>query len=482
MKRLAFVVVPLAAVLLSALPSAAAPVESQASPPKGVTIAVYDAGYGLVSELRSVTLAKGENLVTFGRLPPRIDAASASLIPISGGKFEVLEQQFRYDLADVSSLLNRYLGKPVEVTTPAGVRKGTLVSASGSGNGLSLALSSADGSVAVLAGADAPSEISFPDAARTAFLEPAILWRADAAQEGPLNLRLSYVVPGLSWDATYDAILSDEGREAYLAARASVKNDTGTGFPDARIRLVATEKGAAGGGGGVLRYSYGRSEPDAERSVAAAGAVGSYDLARPLTLARGETAHVQLRTVERLPVSRFYVYDGVRFDRFQRNRRNDWNYGTECHRTVETRLQFSNTKDGGLGTDLPPGTFRLYEQNANGALELVGEDRLPAVPAGGGANLLMGPARGLVGERERTGYSEITPLHEYEESFEIRLENNTTEEVEIRVVEHLYRSDQFDVVKADTDYTGAGPQTIEFRPVLKPGGKRSVHYTVRYRW
>lgn len=489
MKRIPVFVAAFLGVLLVARGATGGVIESQASPPKGVTIAVYDTGFGLVSELRSATLAKGENLVKFVRLPPQLDPASISLLPVSGGKFEVLEQQFRYDLGDLSSLLDRYLGKTIEVTTPGGARKGTLVSASSPPAGAPvLAISSADGAVTTLAGPDTPSEITFPDAARTAYLEPAVLLRVEAAQEGPLNLRLSYLVPGMSWDAAYEAILANDGREAYLVVRANVLNGSGAGFNDARVRLVATEKGSTApasgqpAGSAPLRYSYGSPEPGFERTVASAGAVGNYELSRPLTLQRGETAHIQLFTVERLPVSRFYVYDGVRFDRFQRNRRNDWNYGTEFHRTVETRLQFSNTKDSGLGSGLPPGRFRLYEQSDNGAVELIGEDRLPAVAAGATANLLLGPARGVLGERERTGYSEITPLHEYEESFEIRLENNTSEEVEIRVVEHLYRWEEFEVVKADTDYTATGPQTIEFRPVLKPGGKRSVHYTVRYRW
>jgi hypothetical protein len=37
-------------------------------------------------------------------------------------------------------------------------------------------------------------------------------------------------------------------------------------------------------------------------------------------------------------------------------------------------------------------------------------------------------------------------------------------------------------VRADTEYKQTGPQTVEFRPRLKAGGRRSVHYTVLYRW
>ena len=58
----------------------------------------------------------------------------------------------------------------------------------------------------------------------------------------------------------------------------------------------------------------------------------------------------------------------------------------------------------------------------------------------------------------------------------------SAEEVEIRVVEHLYRWPDYKVVKADMAYKELSPGIIEFRPLLKPGGRRSVHYTVRYSW
>ncbi len=73
-------------------------------------------------------------------------------------------------------------------------------------------------------------------------------------------------------------------------------------------------------------------------------------------------------------------------------------------------------------------------------------------------------------------------MHEYEETFEIRLTNLGEEAALVRVVEHLYRGPEFEIVKADSEYTQTGPQTIEFRPELKPGARRALHYTVRYRW
>ena len=53
---------------------------------------------------------------------------------------------------------------------------------------------------------------------------------------------------------------------------------------------------------------------------------------------------------------------------------------------------------------------------------------------------------------------------------------------EIRVVERLYRWPDFEIVKADFEYREIGPQTIEFRPVIKAGGSLTLRYTVRFRY
>lgn len=476
---------------LAPLPAATA-ATVDASPPRSVSLAVHDTGYALVTESRSATLAKGLNGMRFTGLPDRLDPATAAVAPASASAgLEMVRQRFRYDLADAASLLAGSIGRVAEVESDGARVKGILLAtpAAADGKAGELMLKAEDGSVVVYPSLAEVSAVVLPEAGRTVELTPVLLWTGSAAQDGPQGLRLSYAVGGIGWEAAYEAFMPAAGGEAFLTVRAGVANRTSGRFQDARVRLIASEKGQApplfGGEEGaspVLRYALGGTEPVFERAAAAAGATDVYDLPQPVTLEPGSTVFVQLAAAPKLPLSRFYVYDGVRFDRYQRNRRTDWNYGTESHRVVETHVEFVNAATAGLGMDLPPGRFRLYRQNADGSIDLAGDAAVGAIPANGSAQVLVGPARGLVGERERTGYAEITPLHEYEESFEIRLENTSADEAEIRVIEHLYRWSQFEIVKADTDYKVTGPQTIEFRPSLKPGTRRAVHYTVRYRW
>lgn len=467
----------------------AAPVESTS--PRQVSLQIYDTGSSLASELRQVVAPAGESDIVIRSLPARLDPTSVTVAPAAGGAaIDVLEQRFEYDLVDTARLLRRYLGRPVVVGHPSAALEGRLI-------GLPvwreppfpsepLVIAKPDGThVAFLTAAEA-ARVTFPDAGALAVATPTLFWRARLVTEGQQNFRLNYQFEGLSWRAVYDVVLKPDGGVARMTGRIGLENRSGGAFTDASVTLLETERGRAAASDSTeappLRYAYGFSQPREERAVATLAPVQAHTLDRKVTIADGETLFIPIATVSDLPVRRILVYDGVRFDRFQRNRRNDWNYGTEFHTTVDTHLEFDNTSAIGLGMNLPPGRFRLYQQRSDGTLEWVGEDMLAPVLSGGSGQVRLGPARGLRGERERTGYAEIRPMHEYEESFEIRLSNDSDQTVEIRVVEHLYRWSEFEIVKADAEYQSIGPQTIEFRPELKPGGRRAIHYTVRYRW
>jgi len=69
-----------------------------------------------------------------------------------------------------------------------------------------------------------------------------------------------------------------------------------------------------------------------------------------------------------------------------------------------------------------------------------------------------------------------------EESFEITLRNHKTENIEVRVVEHLYRWVNWEIRTKSDEFKKLDAQKIEFRVPLKPDEERKLLYTVRYTW
>lgn len=466
----------------------------ETSAPQGVTLSIYDFGLGMVNEARRVALTPGEQSLIIRGLPGRVDPSSLSFGTVARAMpFEWLEQSFQYDLTSPSALLRRMIGQPVVAQTRSQTREGILLAGPLADDAAAaFPVRSRDGKELWLLGWDDLSGITFPAGGDGLAVEPQAVWRVRAKQEGPQNFRLAYRVDGLEWKTHYELLLAHDRQQADLSARVELVNRSGGRYENARARLVLTERGMTApllpepAGTAVvrpaMRYAYGAAEPAIERTIAAMAPVEIYELPRTVTLEQDRSTFVHYLQAVDLPIKRFYVYDGVRFDRFQRNRRTDWNFGTEYHPTVQLHVEFENAEKFGLGMNLPPGWCRLYRSRADGSVDLAGDEPLLAIPAGGTGSVRVGPAIGLRGERERTGYNEVRPNSVYEETFQIRLMNSTDEDAEVRVVEHLYRWTEFEIARADADYTRTGPQTIEFRVALKPATRRVINYTVRYNW
>jgi len=467
--------------------------------PQDVSLTIYDTGTALVRERRRISVMEGENILHFQQLPAKLQPLSVSFSPpphVTG--ITPVDQQFVYDLADADALVRAYVGRTINIVTADKTLTGKLLSGAGvikqSDADAPFILEQEDGKLLLVSRSDIQS-IIFPDADQV-YTWPTFIWRVEAREETMQNMRMNYSVQGMAWNAAYEVVLSDDQEEARFSGRFMLSNHSGGDFEEVQLRLVATEKGLASAGNwkGIdvvrdarktpasLRYVYGNENLTFSEWIGNLAPLFTYQLPSKMSLRNGVSKYVEFLTAEHVKVTRFFVFDGVKFDRFQRNRRNDWNYGTETHHVVESYLDFVNSSDNSLGMDLPPGLFRLYQQQTDGTIDWVGEDAIGVISVADKGEVRLGPARGLWGERERTGYGEIIPLHEYEESFEIRLENDSPHDVTIRVVEHLYRWNDFEIIRADTPYTQTGAQTIEFQPRLKSGGKRSVHYTVRYRW
>jgi len=466
------------------------------SPPQGTTLSVYDTGMAIINESRRVSLAAGESVLTIGNLPASIDRNSLSLGTVTrSAPFDVLTQELRYDLGSIEDALRRLVGQPVVFQLDGQPREGVLLSGATGGDGEvdpSVAVRSRDGKNLWMVGIAQLSSMTFPFSREIISALPEAVWTVRARSEGPQNFRLSYQTKGIRWNAYYDLMLDGKNQQGDLVCRIGIENQSGGRYENARVRLLQTEKGLAlpanstDGGRDDLRsplvYGYESKRPELEQLEAGIAPVHAYELPRTVTIERDREHFVTLVQSIEMPLKQFYVYDGVRFDRFQRNPRTDWNYGTEFRVDVQTHVEFENAEKFGLGIDLPAGWCRVFNQRADGPVDLIGESRVPHLTKGGTAAIRIGPAIGLRGERERTGYVEVTPHQVYEESFEIRLYNSSDETAEIRVVEHIYRGSDYEIIRADSDYTKTDAQTLEFRAELKPAARRSIHYTVRYNW
>jgi hypothetical protein len=142
-----------------------------------------------------------------------------------------------------------------------------------------------------------------------------------------------------------------------------------------------------------------------------------------------------------------------------------------------------NSDTNHLGIALPAGKLRFYRRDADGQMEFVGEDRIDHTPRNETIRVTTGNSFDLVGERKQTNFHLDSDNKWLDETFQIKLRNRKKDEaVTIRVVEHLYRWSNWDIVEKSDDFTKIDAQTIEFRVPVKPDEERTVSYTVHYSW
>jgi hypothetical protein len=467
------------------------PLAAFAAKPRSIAMTIQENGHAQIAETHDIEPPGPDGLIRIGPLPETLLPASVNAAPIERGEtIEILAQRFAYDLLSDEALFRAYLGDAITCRKGSDTFAGRLAALPDfSSANPSLILAADEQPVRIVPNLLWLDSIEFP--ARPGFARtPLLIWQIAPGQALPAAVQLNYAASGLFWSASHQAILADDFRSISLATRVSLQNRSGRDFANARIRLALSDKGQyaplvpapsdpRAAQTPALRYSADGKTWIPERIAASASIVATYDLPRPLTLPAGAEVYAGLSSSPSIPVEMRYVYDGVRFDRYQRNRRTDWNLGTESSSAVETLMTLKNEQP----IPLPPGELRLLRGQADRTLEWIGTDWLPALKSGESATLQLGPAAGLSGRRIRTGYSEVVPLKVSEESFEITIDNQTPADQAITVIEHLYRGETHEITAASAEHVpGDDPHSIRFQFSVKAGTQKSFTYTVRYTW
>ena len=468
-----------------------APLAAPAANPRSVALTIQDSGRAQIAETHDLPPPDSAGWFRVSPLPETLLPTTVNAVPLErGAALEILSQRFSFDLRDGPSLFRAFQGKSVSARKGPESFSGRLASLPDfSSPSPHLLLSGDSQSVRIfpnLLNLDSVEFPARPDLARS----PTLLWQISPAAQPPSAVQLHYAADGLDWSASHEAVLDPDGRSISLSSRVLLRNRTVRDFSNARVRLALSDKGRFAPlvpdpadpralRTPALRYSTDGEQWVPERAAASPAVFAAYDLPAPGSLPPHADVRAGLSFFPPLPVETRFVYDGVRFDRYQRNRRTDWNLGTEFSPAVETRLSFRNESK----SHLPPGDFRLLRGSAERALEWIGNDWLPPLAPGQEASLNLGPAVGLSGRRLRTGYAEVVPFKVVDESFEILLDNQTGADQTVAVVEHLYRGDNHEITAATMEHSpDSSPHAIRFVVPVKNGSQKSIAYTVRYTW
>jgi len=465
------------AVLAGVQPTA--PVAAQS---EGLELAVYNQNIALVKDRRNLDFSTGLNQVRFTDVAAQIDPTSVHFRSLTDPQGTVvLEQNYEYDIVGSAKLLSKYVDQEISLVTQDGQEySGILLS----GND-DVILQATNGQVTVVK-LDQIKEFTFPALPEGLITKPTLVWQVESIQGDNQDVEVTYLTGGVNWNANYVVVLADDEQSIDIDGWVTLDNRSGASFKDAKLKLIAGDihRASTAGYGGEDKVRL-------EAETAAAPQVEEraffeyhlYEVQRPVTVKDQQTKQIEFVTGTDVPAEKFFVYDGsqMRFWGYYQPV-DDPSYGTASNKKVMVMLDFENSEEAGLGVPLPKGTLRVFKNDVDGSTLLIGEDAIDHTPKDEHVRLYVGDAFDIVGERVQTDFKADYDDDWLKESYEITLRNHKDEDIEVRVVEHMFRWSEWQILDASHEYDKTDARTIEFRVPVEANGETTVTYTVRYNW
>jgi hypothetical protein len=313
---------------------------------------------------------------------------------------------------------------------------------------------------------------------------PEVTVVVEAARARP-RTELAYVMgEGARWQATYQVVLDGAGRAA--VSGAATISALGLRADSAEVQLVAGAINRARGGPGP-RPEFALTAEERARAAAAAAeeAVGEthvYQLPGRWSLEPGRPVAVALFPRTAAPYTRELVVPGAL----------PWRGGlgsaAEPNRVpVEVWYTVTRARGTPFGDQpLPAGTVQLYQPDASGRVELLGEAASEHTAPGRDLRVQAGLAFDVTAERVQTDYAQeplpparrgMAPRQRITASYRVTIANAKPEAVTVDVREA--RAGVWRVTASSVPAEKLSATEVRFRVPVPANGEATLTYTVQ---
>ncbi len=445
---------------------------------EGVALTVYNGGYGVVREIRSLEIGADGN-VQFKDVARRIDATTVHFKSLTDPTAKLLEQNYQYDLVSADKLLRKYIDRPIEVICKDSSYAGTLLSFDGG----QIVLKDKKGGITMVQRADNVKDIRFGALPGGLLTKPTLLWKVAAKKPGKHLCEVTYQTGGLGWHAEYVLVLGGEDRMADISGWVSVDNKSGKTYRKAKLKFIAGDvrRVAPTPRPPGMYLSKGRALQEEGMAEKAFFEYHMYTLPRPSTVADNETKQLEMFSpVRGMKVEKKFLYQPNR-SRWWGRPQTSQSYGVTGDKKVQVFIEFVNSKKNKMGIPLPAGKVRVYKQDPEDkALEFIGEEKIDHTPRDEKLSLQIGNAFDIVGERTQKKFQ--TWPRRIKETIEFKIRNHKKQEVTVRIKEPLTRGRNWEILEKTHDFKELDAHTVAFDVKVKPDGETVVTYTVEYTW
>ena len=388
------VAAPLAAQIQPVLPSPSKTAQGD------VAVTIYNDGRALIQDRRQLNLPGGRSKQDFPDVSAQIRPETVTL---TGAGIGIVEQNFDFDLLTPTALMQKAVGETVtivRVNPASGVETRERARILAANGGVVMQIGER---IEVLRDDGLPTRVIFDRVPAQLRARPTLSVTLEAARGGSQPVTLNYLSNGLNWSADYVALFDEANGQMDVQGWITLNNQSGTPYINARTLLVA------GTVASVAQPRYNRYAPpppsggmvQAGTETAGRERLGGfylYPLPERTTIADKQTKQVSFLDIHGAPANRGYEF------------RNGWLGSSQQPLSASSVLRFSSSRVGGLGDALPAGTMRVYQRDARGNPQFVGEHAIGHTPMGSSLSLATGEAfdvkvRSTVEERTRVNDS-----------------------------------------------------------------------------
>ncbi|MCP8615925.1 DUF4139 domain-containing protein [Salirhabdus salicampi] len=367
---------------------------------KDLAITVYNSYFAVVKEKRDFRDYRQQEEIHYMDVSEKIEIDS---LIVKG--LHIREVNYDHDLVDKHKLLKKYLDHTVYIRTDENEKVPCRLLSVSSG----IILENEETKEILV---DPEEEIILPKLPNGLIVHPSLICKVHP--HDLTETEVTYTTGGFQWYANYVLYLEDE--HLHLSGWVLITNESGTTFEDARLKLIAgkvnKETTVHSFGDEVISYNMDiDAEPDfVEQSF---NDYHLYTLNGMTTLKNNQEKQINLLNGRDIKYTKHYEVKG----------RND---------DVHILLQFENRKDNQLGLPLPKGKVKVYsEDEDDGSLEFIGEDRIQHTPKNETIKLYLGQAFDVICEgkhvdRKRNGHLEVS-------SYAYKIRNHKDQDVVLNI-------------------------------------------------
>ncbi len=430
-----------------------------------LSITISNSNMGLIREQRELALQKGIQNYNLTDIPSDIIPSSV-LIESENHSFDVLEQNYEYDLINSDKTLAKSLDKEIWVISPNDKAvSGRLLSFSD----YNIMLLDENNQLTILNRND-KQKILLKDFAKDGkhfITKPTLVWKLKAKKSGKQKAHISYLSRGLNWRTDYVALLNDDVSKIKLASWVTVTNKSGRVYKNAQLKLMAGEMNL------VQENNYGyrtKAAPRAEMMLEDMSGFNEksffeyhlYSLGRKTDIGNNQIKQIQLFPETTAKIIKKYRIRSYNSDK------------------TSVVVILDNSKKNNLGIALPAGIIRLYKKDGND-LEFIGENKIKHTPKDEKIEIEIGKAFDIASERSVLS-SERPTKRSLSQKILYKIRNHKKDAVDIEIFEQLNSYQQVKLLNSNIKLSEKTAKYLKFIVHVKADEEKELRFQYITNW